>query len=65
MNSVSSAQSRLAPHLPKDDADTGPLVSVRAQRHRHTKAQPTQSGILELAEACELPVRGLPDACLS
>jgi MOSC domain-containing protein YiiM/ferredoxin-NADP reductase len=46
-----------APHLPKDDADTGPLVSfARSQIAAHWNASSYQS-ILELAEACDVPVR--------
>jgi ferredoxin-NADP reductase/MOSC domain-containing protein YiiM len=46
-----------APHLPKDDADTGPLVSfARSGIAAHWKASAYQS-ILELAEACGVPVR--------
>ena len=45
------------PHLPKDDADTGPLVSfARTGIAAHWKALAYQS-ILELAEACDVPVR--------
>jgi ferredoxin-NADP reductase/MOSC domain-containing protein YiiM len=45
------------PHLPKDDANTGPLVSfARSGIAAHWKASTYQS-ILELAEACDLPVR--------
>jgi ferredoxin-NADP reductase/MOSC domain-containing protein YiiM len=46
-----------APHRPKDDADTGPLVSfARSGIAVHWKASAYQS-ILELAEACNVPVR--------
>jgi MOSC domain-containing protein YiiM/ferredoxin-NADP reductase len=46
-----------APHLPKDDANTGPLVSfARTGFAAHWKASAYQS-ILELAEACDVPVR--------
>ncbi|MGH9498096.1 MAG: MOSC domain-containing protein [Terriglobales bacterium] len=46
-----------APHLPKDDANTGPLVSfARSGISAHWKAAAYQS-ILELAEACDVPVR--------
>ncbi len=46
-----------APHLPKDDAKTGPLVSfARSGIAAHWNASAYQS-ILELAEACEVPVR--------
>jgi len=45
------------PHLPDDDADTGPLVSfARSGIAAHWKASAYQS-ILELAEACDVPVR--------
>ncbi len=45
------------PHLPKDDADTGPLVSfARSGIAAHWKA-PAYQSILELAEACDVPVR--------
>jgi ferredoxin-NADP reductase/MOSC domain-containing protein YiiM/ferredoxin len=46
-----------APHLPTDDANTGPLVSfARSGIAAHWKASGYQS-ILELAEACDVPVR--------
>ena len=46
-----------APHLPKDDANTGPSVSfARSGIAAHWKATSYQS-ILELAEACDVPVR--------
>ena len=46
-----------APHLPKDDANTGPLVSfARSGIAAHWKPSAYQS-ILELAEACDVPVR--------
>jgi ferredoxin-NADP reductase/MOSC domain-containing protein YiiM len=46
-----------APHLPVDDADTGPLVSfARSGIAAHWNASAYQS-ILELAEACDVPVR--------
>ena len=45
------------PHVPADDAGTGPLVSfARSGVTAHWKASPYQS-ILELAEACDVPVR--------
>jgi ferredoxin-NADP reductase len=45
------------PHLPKDDADTGPMVSfARSGIAAHWNASAYQS-ILELAEACDVPVR--------
>lgn len=46
-----------APHLPKDDADTGPLVSfARSGIAAHWNAS-AYASILELAEACDVPVR--------
>jgi ferredoxin len=46
-----------APHVPKDDVNTGPLVSfARSGIAAHWKASAYQS-ILELAEACDVPVR--------
>jgi ferredoxin-NADP reductase/MOSC domain-containing protein YiiM len=46
-----------APHLPEGDANTGPLVSfARSGVAAHWKASAYQS-ILELAEACDVPVR--------
>src|SRR6516164_5842298 len=46
-----------APHRPRDDANTGPLVSfARSCIAAHWKASAYQS-ILELAEACDVPVR--------
>jgi ferredoxin-NADP reductase/MOSC domain-containing protein YiiM len=45
------------PHLPNDDTSTGPLVSFgRSGITAHWKASAYQS-ILELAEACDVPVR--------
>ena len=45
-----------APHLPQDDANTGPLVSfARSGIAAHWK--PSYQSILELAEACDVPVR--------
>jgi ferredoxin-NADP reductase/MOSC domain-containing protein YiiM len=45
------------PHLPRDDADAGPLVSfARSGIAAHWKPAAYQS-ILELAEACDVPVR--------
>ena len=45
------------PHLPDDDANTGPLVSfARSGIAAHWRASAYQS-ILELAEACDVPVR--------
>jgi ferredoxin-NADP reductase/MOSC domain-containing protein YiiM/ferredoxin len=46
-----------APHAPKEDATTGPLVSfARSGIAAHWKDSAYQS-ILELAEACDVPVR--------
>jgi ferredoxin-NADP reductase/MOSC domain-containing protein YiiM len=46
-----------APHLPNDDANTGPLVSfARSGIAAHWNPSAYQS-ILELAEACDVPVR--------
>jgi MOSC domain-containing protein YiiM/ferredoxin-NADP reductase len=46
-----------APHPPADEADTGPLISfARSGVAAHWKASAYQS-ILELAEACDVPVR--------
>ncbi len=46
-----------APHPPRDDANTGPLVSfARSGVAAHWNASAYQS-ILELAEACDVPVR--------
>ena len=45
------------PHLPSDDMDSGPLVSfARSGVAAHWNASAYQS-ILELAEACDVPVR--------
>jgi ferredoxin-NADP reductase len=45
------------PHLPGDDANTGPLVSfARSGIAAHWKAS-VYNSILELAEACDVPVR--------
>jgi ferredoxin len=45
------------PQVPADDANTGPLVSfARSGIAAHWKASAYQS-ILELAEACDVPVR--------
>jgi ferredoxin-NADP reductase/MOSC domain-containing protein YiiM len=44
------------PHVPGDDADTGPLVTfARSGVTAHWK--PDYPSILELAEACDVPVR--------
>jgi ferredoxin-NADP reductase len=46
-----------APHRPSDDGNTGPLISfARSGIAAHWKA-PTYQSILELAEACDVPVR--------
>jgi ferredoxin-NADP reductase len=46
-----------SPHLPKDDAGTGPTISfARSGIAAHWNASTYQS-ILELAEACDVPVR--------
>jgi ferredoxin len=53
---VVSAATR-TPHLPKDDANTGQLVSfARSGIAAHWQPSTYQS-ILELAEACDVPVR--------
>jgi MOSC domain-containing protein YiiM/ferredoxin-NADP reductase/ferredoxin len=53
---VVGAASR-GPHLPKDDEETGPMVSfARSGIAAHWKASSYQN-ILELAEACDVPVR--------
>ena len=45
-----------APHLPEDDANTGPLVSfARSGIAAHWKR--SYGSILDLAEACDVPVR--------
>ena len=46
-----------APHLPEDDAETGPVVSfARSGVAAHWNPSFYQS-MLELAEACDVPVR--------
>jgi ferredoxin len=46
-----------APHVPEHDAETGPMVSfARSGVAAHWNASSYQS-ILELAEACDVPVR--------
>jgi ferredoxin-NADP reductase/MOSC domain-containing protein YiiM/ferredoxin len=46
-----------APHLPEEDADTGPLVSfARSGIAAHWNAA-VHPSILDLAEACDVPVR--------
>ena len=48
---------KIAAHPPKDDANTGPLVSfARSGINAHWNGSSYQS-ILELAEACDVPVR--------
>jgi ferredoxin-NADP reductase/MOSC domain-containing protein YiiM len=56
MPGVASSPKRI-PHLPKDDSQTGPLVSfARSGIAAHWGMSAYQS-ILELAEACDIPVR--------
>jgi ferredoxin-NADP reductase/MOSC domain-containing protein YiiM/ferredoxin len=56
MPGVASSPKRI-PQLPKDDAQTGPLVSFdRSGITAHWGTSAYQS-ILELAEACDIPVR--------
>jgi len=51
---VSSGAVTLAPHLPRNDVNTGPLVSfARSGIAAHWNASQYES-ILELAEACEV-----------
>ncbi|HUO00306.1 MAG TPA: MOSC and FAD-binding oxidoreductase domain-containing protein [Bradyrhizobium sp.] len=45
-----------APHLPNDDAGSGPLVSF-ARSGIAARWKPSYQSILELAEACDVPVR--------
>ena len=45
-----------APHVPEDDANTGPLVSF-ARSGIAAHWNPSWHSILELAEACDVPVR--------
>ncbi len=53
---IAAAPAR-APHLPEEDTNSGPLVSfARSGIAAHWKASSYQS-ILELAEACDVPVR--------
>jgi ferredoxin len=53
---VAGAATR-TPHLPKDDANTGPRVAfARSGIAAHWNASAYHS-ILELAEACDVPVR--------
>jgi hypothetical protein len=50
------AAAERAAHLPVDDANTGPLVSFsRSGIAAHWK--PSYQSIVELAEACDVPVR--------
>lgn len=46
-----------APHLPVNDADTGPLVSFARSGIAAHWDPATYQSILELAEACDVPVR--------
>jgi ferredoxin-NADP reductase/MOSC domain-containing protein YiiM len=46
-----------APHPPKDDVDTGPLVSFARSGVAAHWRQSTHRSLLELAEACDVPVR--------
>jgi ferredoxin-NADP reductase/MOSC domain-containing protein YiiM/ferredoxin len=56
MPGIASSPKRI-PHLPKDDVQTGPLVSFdRSGITAHWGTSAYQS-ILELAEACDIPVR--------
>jgi ferredoxin-NADP reductase/MOSC domain-containing protein YiiM len=51
------SKSTRAPHLPENDGNTGPVVSfARSGIAAHWKPSAYQS-ILELAEACDVPVR--------
>lgn len=51
------SEAKRSPHVPENDADTGPLVSfARSGITAHWKPSGYQS-ILELAEACDVPVR--------
>ena len=52
-----ASEAKRVPHLPKEDADAGPQVSfARSGISAHWKASEYRS-ILELAEACDVPVR--------
>ncbi len=53
---VVSARAR-APHPPKDEADTGPLVSFARSGITARWNESAYPNILELAEACDVPVR--------
>ena len=46
-----------APHLPNDDANTGPLVTFARSGIAASWNASTYQSILELAEACDVPVR--------
>jgi ferredoxin-NADP reductase/MOSC domain-containing protein YiiM len=55
-NEAPSGTSKVAPHRPKDDVETGPLVSfARSGIAVHWTAVAYRS-ILELAEVCDVPV---------
>jgi hypothetical protein len=57
MREMKEAAAPPPPHAPKDDAETGPVVTfARSGVAAHWKASSCQS-ILELAEACDVPVR--------
>ena len=53
---VASSPKRI-PHLPKDDAQTGPLVSFDRSGITARWGTSAYQSILELAEACDIPVR--------
>jgi ferredoxin-NADP reductase/ferredoxin len=54
---IASAAAERAPHVPEGDAKTGPLVSfARSGIAAHWNAS-AYGSILELAEACDVPVR--------
>jgi ferredoxin len=46
-----------APHVPQHDANTGPLVSFARSGIAAHWNEPTYQSLLELAEACDVPVR--------
>jgi ferredoxin-NADP reductase/MOSC domain-containing protein YiiM/ferredoxin len=46
-----------SPHVPKDDADTGPLVSFAKSGIAAHWDRSVYQNVLELAEACDVPVR--------
>jgi ferredoxin-NADP reductase/MOSC domain-containing protein YiiM len=52
-----ASATRRAPHLPKDEADTGPLVSFARSGIAARWRVSAYRSILELAEACDVPVR--------